>query len=324
MYTLRVPFQLVSTQKINLDETFIWERDGLDFELRHDRPYYALTVQGFLSQSDAKEYMLKVQSGLFWILLNRGFAFEAEWDLDDIVFAADPDAAARNVLGEKAEGPVHGFIDANLPAVYPSNKTLLKSIIYPPQFVSGHTVDAFQKLLHDGMEIRHDSPITYQSRLWTALDLYNAYYFERSNNARLLTLVMALEALSEPHYKHQRALDLISEWQTQIDTRREEIATESSDRDEAMASLDALERELLFRKEASLRSQVRTLVRTTLEGAGNPKATEIVSRVLKVYDERSKLSHEGTLPTKRLKGAVSEARKIVEIVLVARFRFEDS
>lgn len=58
-----------------------------------------------------------------------------------------------------------------------------------------------------------------------------------------------------------------------------------------------LERELLFRREASLRSQIRKLVVDALVIAGNPDPQEVGRRAVKVYDKRSTLVHQGVLNT---------------------------
>jgi hypothetical protein len=127
-------------------------------------------------------------------------------------------------------------------------------------------------------------------------------------------MIMALETLTENRSKHQVALELIEKWRETVENQKRSYPSGS----EEYEALDALERELLFRREASLRSQIRTLVHDTLSLNGNPHAMQWASRAVKVYDSRSRLVHEGKLPRNELLTAEREAKEIVVAVLKAK------
>jgi len=78
------------------------------------------------------------------------------------------------------------------------------------------------------------------------------------------------------------------------------------------AALDSLERELLFRKEASLRFKIREFVLRTLTSAGDPDANELARAAVAAYDLRSALVHEGTLPPDQVGGAIDTFRRVLE------------
>jgi hypothetical protein len=100
----------------------------------------------------------------------------------------------------------------------------------------------------------------------------------------------------------------------QISQRKQTLQPGSED----YIALEALERELLFRREMSIRSQVRAVVLDTLNSISHPDAKKIASQALKIYDKRSTLVHEGCLPPTELHHCEQEARQIVEIVLKAK------
>jgi hypothetical protein len=125
---------------------------------------------------------------------------------------------------------------------------------------------------------------------------------------------MALEALAEGGLKPRVALDLLAKWQGDVAERKNQALAP-----EQREALEALERELFFRKAKSLRSQVRALVLHTLEASGAPNASDIAQNAVKVYDKRSALVHEGSLPDDELRWAEREARTIVQAVLKAKF-----
>ncbi len=147
------------------------------------------------------------------------------------------------------------------------------------------------------------------------MELYAAYFYEQSANAKFLTLIMVLETLTVSHPKHEVALELLTQWRSQVEERKRQLHPGSEEHE----ALEALERELLFRREASLRSQIRTLVRNTLTTAGNLNASRYAQHAVRAYDRRSTLVHEGTLPTGVLREAARDAREIVEAVLKAEF-----
>ena len=50
--------------------------------------------------------------------------------------------------------------------------------------------------LKEGIDVRKDNPSINDMGLQTALDLYSAFWYEHTNNAKLLTLVLALESIA--------------------------------------------------------------------------------------------------------------------------------
>jgi hypothetical protein len=160
-------------------------------------------------------------------------------------------------------------------------------------------LDQFGKLLVDER---------YGNRMLVALELYAAHFAESQARVRFLLLVIAMEAVAVPTPKHQAALSLLEKWQDELQQQLKDNLPGS----DAYESLIALEREMLHRKVDSIRSQVRNLFRDLGSSAEETKA--IQKRALMVYDKRSKLVHDGTLPSDELSKLESEARLLLEMV----------
>jgi hypothetical protein len=75
----------------------------------------------------------------------------------------------------------------------------------------------------------------------------------------------------------------------------------------------------MFRKEDSIRRQIRNVVQFTLEDNGDTDAKQTAASAVKIYDLRSTLVHDGTLEFQVLTKATADAKTIVERVLRARF-----
>jgi hypothetical protein len=149
-------------------------------------------------------------------------------------------------------------------------------------------------------------------RLRTALELYGSHFREDDARVRFLLLVMAIESLATPSAKHQVAQRLIIQWRAQLRTEQAQYAPLSPE----FAALEALERELLFRRDDSIRSQIRRLVSTCISSK-DAEDREIVNKALKVYDLRSTLVHTGHLTATEIEQGESDAREVVEFVLEA-------
>ena len=320
MYTLRFPFQLPAGQKIAVNET-AGELDGLRYRFEERDSHYVLTVVGFQTVEAAKDYLKNVRAGLMWVLLHTGVSAKAAFDAQDaqeVTYFDDPQQAAENlskVFGVTIDGPVDALLDGGHPAVYATGKQI--RIIAGGQGSILVTTPGETVLRHfaESAGFEASAKVVTDQKLLVALELYAAYFTESSGNARFLTLIMALEALATGAPRTQRVLDLLDKWRKEADELLKSVDPNSDD----AHSLQAVSRELLFRREDSIRGQVRNLVATTLSMNGGADAAETAKRAVQVYDLRSTLVHEGKLNEHELSTAISEARSIVERVLRARF-----
>jgi hypothetical protein len=147
-------------------------------------------------------------------------------------------------------------------------------------------------------------------KLVTALELYAAHFTESQARVRFLLLVVAIESLSTATQKHDSAIALLRRWELELADEMKRHAESS----EAWQSLDALRRELGFRSDDSIRSQVRKLF-AGLSGVSPDELAALQRRALRVYDKRSTLVHDGHLPIGDLIELERDARELLEQVL---------
>lgn len=152
----------------------------------------------------------------------------------------------------------------------------------------------------------------YGGKFRVALELYAAHFNEQQARVRFLLLVIAIESLASSTQKHEVAVTLLEDWQRELNDEmlRHDPSTEK------FKSLEALSRELSFRAEDSIRSQVRKLF-ARLDGADKNESEQLQRRALRVYDKRSILVHDGYLPDGELSGLEREARELLEKVLIS-------
>ncbi|MDT8992654.1 HEPN domain-containing protein [Curvibacter sp. APW13] len=320
MYTLRFPFRLAEGQAIGDGKDFIEISDGR-YRLSKSGNWYALNIDGFVSEDQALSAITCLWAGLKWVLLNANLAPSATVELSNVAYCEDPLAAAANLsrsFKTNIDGPVDGLIDGSRPVVFPTEKQLRALTMGDATITVGTPAVRLFQLLDEHSRFSAPAKPLADSKLQVALELYSAYFSETSKNARFLTLVMALEALSSPIQRTEPVLGLLKKWHEEV----EEAKSELSGDNERLSALDSLSRELLFKQESSIRSQIRALVLGVLSSAGNSDAQDAAKNAVKIYDHRSTLVHEGSLDQKVLSDATSDAKLIVERVLRCRFLAE--
>lgn len=319
-YTLRFPFRLAPGYEISgLGEPCEFMVDDLSWVFECKSGYYVLKVTGFDSEAACRDYLQRLCSGFNWLLLKRGVAVKVTLTFDKVTYASDPEAAARNLersWGLPYKGPVDGLVNKNMPSVYPSHKNIRFAGVGSPNVIVTTPLSDVYAFLKEGIDIRKDNPSINDRRLQTALDLYSAYWYEHTDNAKLLTLVLALESLLTNPPRHEVVVELLGKWESEVESLKSKFKSNSDE----YHALESLERELLFRKTESLRRQVRSLVLRSVEFLGHDKPYEIADRAVWVYDQRSTLVHEGFLSQPVLSKATSMAKSIVALVLEARYR----
>ncbi len=321
-YTLRFPFKLAPGYQLDgLEKPFETKVADLSwrFEVEPKSGSYMLNVTGLNSEYACHSFLSQLWSGFNWLLLKRGVAVEATLAFDKVTYASNPDIAARNLERNFAlpyTGPIDGLVNASLPSFYPSEKNIRFCSVGSPSVVVGTPVKDVFAFIKDGIDIRGNTPSADDTKLQLALDLFSAYWYEYSNKAKLLTLILALESLMDPPLRHEVVVQLLEKWKREVEDRKNEFPPDS---DESYA-LESLERELLFKKEGSLRRQVRSLVLKSLEFLGHDKPQEMAEKAVWVYDRRSELVHKGFLPEPLLSKSTSTAKSIVELVLEARYK----
>jgi len=319
MYTLRFPFLLGNNTSINdLESPLVRDFNELEIKLEFKKPYYILIINGFDTEDKAKSYLKNLKIGLHWASLNCNFGFESQNEFDNVYYPPDPKKAAENFklqFGIDKGEQMDCVIGGNAPSVYPTKAVIGTITGGMSSFTIGKNPNSVLDSFIEGLSISI-SEDNFDPKLQIAIDIYNNHFFEQSNQSKFLSLVMALECISPHNAKHKIAQDLIDSWALTLSQKIELLDQDS----EEHHSLESLKKEINFRREASLRSQIRALVNNTLTKSQNPLAIEYSKKAVKVYDIRSKLVHDGVVDLKILETSLADAREIVLLVLQSKLR----
>lgn len=315
-FELRFPYKPLHWVT-GLDADYEFEVDGLQGLIRAEKPFLVVKLRSFSAEQEALDFIPRIWDALARLAVERGSGFVADMTTDNVTYAADPDKAAENLsksFGVPNTGPVHGIVNGNLPSVIPLGKTIrtLKAgeltatvtssaEMYAPAFVSALSQSKGGAIYND-------------ERLHTAIDLLCDIQREVSLRSKFLTCVIALEVLSTRLRKHAVVQELLDELDVKV---KRKIKDYDSKSDEYHA-LESLQRELLYRREASLRSSIRRLV---LDGLSDLPDNELQARIKDVvwaYDIRGSLVHDGVVPENDLHNANRIAYEVLTDLLKRR------
>jgi hypothetical protein len=151
-------------------------------------------------------------------------------------------------------------------------------------------------------------------KLRTAIELLSDSQRESSVRSKFLTCIIALEVLSNPVMKHAVARWLLDDLNARIE---EQLRPYGDDSDERHA-LESLQRELIFRREASLRSSIRKLILDSLKDLSENDLIARSKEVVWAYDVRGNLVHDGTVPATDLHRAYDIAYQTLIDLLVRK------
>lgn len=311
-FSLRFPFELHASHVIrDVDQPLkvrVGERE-LVFTIRNKQANsYVLMVTGFASLDDASRFVANTWSALANLLVDRTIPFDAPFQVSPVQYLPKPMVSPNF----PQFGIVHGTVDEGQAVAYPSEqRVVVFGVGTPTVSVSSPGVQFLTEMA--GWASRpFAAAVAADERLRTAIELYSGSFAESSRRARFLTLVMVLEVLTERQVKHVTAVALVDRWAAET----EAVLKGTDDGSEEQEGLEALKRELFFRRDKSIRSRVRSLVQVSLHR--DPAVAKYAREAVEAYDKRGSLVHEGTLDEAALTRASENARIIVQKVLRAR------
>jgi hypothetical protein len=315
-YVLRFPFQLAPGQQIHTERLpFGAKVAGIQMTLSDDAGWYVLQVAGLQTREVADQLVPKIYAGLLWGALHESISPLASTELQAGAYRDDPEATARRLFPNGSVSRIDVMFDGSRPAAYETKLAARFSMAGTPSVVAGFDPAHTLERVGEALGFAHVERVVTDKRLRVSLDLYNAFTREWSQNARFLTLALALEALLPDEKKPAYAIEMVDRWIEEVKRRKAAAAANS----EEQADLESMIGGLRFQKEVSISRKAQRLVYQVLNRRGDADAAELAKRAKELYGDRSTLVHEGSLPEQQLNRATKDLRMIMKRVLTARF-----
>jgi ATP dependent DNA ligase domain len=280
-------------------------------------PFLILMAGDFDSEAEAEAFLPRIKGGLWNIAIEHNIAFDPDFERRPITRSANPEQAGRNVAKtfggpiKEPVKPLHGLGDEGGYTIFQSGENIKYFAMGGATAYVSTGRDPFSKTLAEGIQNARLGAKEQDTSLATAIDVYLAHFYETSIRARFLTLMMCLEVLAPRTERHPTAVQLLSEFKGQVQAQSVQVEGEEGD------ALEALLREIDFKKETSIRRRLRSLV---LEEAPLAKDARIglAKEVVDAYDLRGSIVHSATVDSQALNEANETALKTVKLLLRAR------
>lgn len=204
MYTLRVPFSFESGSGLHIPKDNAFAVHSLSGRLLEEGPYYALYLEGYRTDGEARAFLAHVEAAFSHILVTQGLATTEVGALQDPYYHPVP------------KDNEDGAFDQNFPTVYMTAKNMRRghgpagatySALPPEWFVEGFC---------RGLDDMRVTTYLSDERLRTAISLLRLSSHERSQNAEFLALIMGLEVLVAQQERSPATKRLVEDWLNQI------------------------------------------------------------------------------------------------------------
>lgn len=290
--------------------------------LRPFDPYIALYLGDFDSASAAEAALPTAWGAVMVSSLDSGIGIRAETTLDHVAYVEDPAKAGANIaqaFGGGEASPVDGLVNGNLPAAVPSGKAIRFVTAGDATFSLTSHITRLVPILERALAAPMIDRAFLDERLRLSLELWADYHREASSRSKFLTLVMAIEVLTHPAPKHAVAQRILARWDNDLvaELENHDSATEEHE------ALQSLRRELLFRRDRSIRSRIRSQVRDVI-GLVRPAEAEALAKLaVKAYDIRGTLVHDGCLSPGTLEEGHHAARESLRAIVLSSVGLAD-
>jgi hypothetical protein len=231
-----------------------------------------------------------------------------------VFYPDDPIQAGTNLAqscGLASGEPVHGLAAGNMPVVLPSEKTITP-LNLDGVWVGTTPIHNIIPHLEKALRSPRTAALCDNERFRIALELWANYHREFSQTSKFLTLVMALEVLTEPKPKHSVAQELLDRWAEMLDERMAVFNKERKKYCEECHALESLQQEILFRRDQSIRSRMREMVMAELASVPKERRHHLARLAVRAYDLRGSLVHEGRLSAADLSEGHEAAREVIQ------------
>ena len=323
-YSLYIPFVLAPGNEIGkgngMDEFSLGDKTAHVYRLER---HYALTVGTFDSLDDAKHSVERIKACLLWFSVQHRIGVNYERKLSSPSMYDKPNEPAKGSpllqLARDAEWvAIDGHYDSHQMVVYPEHKRLMRWESGQATLRLGIGLERISHSMAEAAGFPGICRVCELPKLRLAMELYGASFFELSKNAKFITLVSCLEALTPDFQISEAANEALDAAKEKVDGARSNYDKETDDWNEInrlMSRIGGMRREAIG---TSMRKYVLGVA--SRENWGEQAVIE--QQLKAAYTVRSSLLHDGEAETDELDEHLQFLSNLVPRLLTAVFKHE--
>lgn len=309
-YTLRISLMVQGEEPIaGLESQQTLVVDGIVVTVKQNWPQLILSACDFDSKVEAEAFLEKIKLAMFNLAVKFNIAYRHSFTHNPVRYFDDPVELGRrlNSMFGVPEAPTDGRADADGYSIYQSRKKISFISFLPGALTTSTGWTSAQASLLEGLQA---TPRPVDQTTVVARDLYLASFYETSQRARFLTLIMCLEVMAPHPQRHQKLIDVLQDFRTGLKKMR------AGSSEAEVREIDGVLSQIGFSKEQSIKLRIQELVRS--EALLDADAREALAEKMNAaYAVRSNISHSGD--DSNLPNVFGDVLLAVKLVLSARF-----
>jgi hypothetical protein len=322
-YVAYLPFVLAPGANLaSLESPVVSTQGSYNLKLEKLHHLYALSSGSFVSEDAATAHLDQLRACLLWLSLNFGVGVSYSKTVGRLTLFEAPVPVPETGLISQVAGAVgwavtDGYYDADEPLVRPDHRRLTRWESGRACVVQGISVNSFFTSAGQALSFTRLASVAVDAKLRLAIELYAAYRFELSDNAKLITLVSALESLLPTVDIPDCAVTALDQAKETVRGWRDRYEHESPEWgsiNHLLSRVGALKTEAIG---TTLRRHVSSIMSRHPE-LGDPD--EASTRLRDTYTARSLLLHEGHPGDDNIASHLSFLQEFVPRFLAVLFR----
>ena len=322
-YVASLPFELSPGSLVQLPKD-VPNQTGLNGSLKLERLHhiYSLSLGPFPSPLDAEVGLANLRAAALWCAIEFGVGLRYPagtqgatlFDAPIPIPPTQPMAFIGEMTGWLASD---GHYDARLPVIRPDHKRLVRVEAGGATVTAGISIDRFMAKLEEALSFSGLSQASNDSKLMLAIEVALGHRFEVTDNARFISLVTSLEALTPDLAVTQSSAEAVEAAIRLTRTARDTIARE----DPEWEAMNRLLSRIGKLKNDSIGEAIRSFIDDVM--TRNPSLgdrNDIRKLVVGAYATRSRLLHDGSVAVDQLQCSLEFLRAFVPSLLRALFR----
>lgn len=306
---------------------------GHPISLQKHHGLSSLTVGGFATAEECLDFIAKFQIAINWAIVKRGAGIKipaliSDIQINDQPILIDETRNFGHILDHTGWTHVDGDYYADKLVIIPESKRLVRTQmgqIVPSQSLDSET---FINDLSESFKLKNFDTMRSDKKLKLAIEIYSSYNFEVTITGRFIKLVTTLEALLPEGEIEDMLKGALKNAKRAVNEFKKELL-ESDD----FKKLEKIKQQDLIKDISDkVSSRIGELkynsIGTNLESyltqmlsdkpqIGNPK--ELIPKIRKIYEARSKLLHDGIYNEEQLNEYLKVLSKLVPTILRSYF-----
>jgi len=222
-YSIRLPVFVSPGKEISSSgkESAEFAFEGYQAEIQRKGNLYVIIIRGFPSEQIAGDFLRKVGAGLIWADLRYHIGLRFTIEPTSIHFYDPPleisDKSRNTNLMPKIEWThMDGYYYGDNTVIVPEHKRLILTNTGSVNVIAGTGASILVQTVSEAMAYSNPERVFDEPKLKLACEVYSSAFFESSDNARFLTLVMVLEALCADIYAPDHIVTMVDELMCQL------------------------------------------------------------------------------------------------------------